>query len=81
MKTFDRHRPHGTVYGSSEIAWEQDGQQFRPDGSMIDWDEVKAEKADEITQGMDEAAKALEKARRSQAIKEGIARKRAQQEA
>jgi len=72
MKKFDRHRPHGTVYGVSEARWEQDGEQFRPDGTWIDFEAQKAQATDEVTEGMDAAQKALDKARRSQAIKEGI---------
>lgn len=33
---FNKNEPHGTVYGHTEIAWEQNGKQFRPDGSVYE---------------------------------------------
>lgn len=36
MAKFDKHRPHGVVYGHTAIAFEQDGKQFRPDGTLYE---------------------------------------------
>lgn len=33
---FNKNEPYGTVYGHTEIAYEQNGQQFKPDYSLYD---------------------------------------------
>lgn len=38
----DKHRGYGIVYGHTTVAYEQDGLQFRPDGTLYD-DEEKQE--------------------------------------
>ena len=37
----DRKESYGTVYGHTEIAYEQAGHQFRPDGSLYEPGEKK----------------------------------------
>lgn len=41
---FDKTEPYGVVYGHTEIAYEQDGKQFRPDGSLYQKPEPKDER-------------------------------------
>ena len=78
---FNPNRPHGTVYGHSEISHEQDGQLFRADGSMIDKEQLQLDENLLIVRELDKASNAITnvKQSRSDAIKAGLARKRAQE--
>jgi len=74
-----KDRPYGIVYGSPYVAFEQDGHQFGPDLQSIDQEAVKIAADQAAVDSLEVATSAIEKVRlsRSEAIKAGIARKRA----
>lgn len=69
---------YGIVYGHPIIAFEQNGHQFRPDGTLIDWNSIDKAEEVAIEANLDTAQEAINKARsaRSEAIKAGLARKK-----
>ena len=78
----NKSKPYGIVYGHSVIAFEQDGQQFGPQGESIDWNALQADVEEHTQTSLDRASAAIDKAKltRSEAIKAGIARARRQAE-
>lgn len=55
-------RPFGTVYGHSQVAYEQDGKQFAHDKSLIEGPIVEAPLPPEVTKAPDPTRSAKMKA-------------------
>lgn len=72
---------YGIVYGHPVIAYEQNGRQFGPDLEAIDWEQIKVETDSNAVDDLEAASAALARVKqsRSEAIKAGLARKRASQ--
>ena len=76
-----RDRPYGIVYSHPDIAFEQDGNHFRPDGTLYDLEAATIKDDQDTVEHLDTAKEALDHVRqkRSEAIKAGLARRKAQQ--
>ena len=55
-------RPYGTVYGHSQVAYEQDGKQFGHDKALIEGPVVETQLAPEVIKAPDPARSAKMKA-------------------
>ena len=77
---FNRTMDYGTVYGHPDVAYEQFGHYFRPDGSEVDLDGVNLAREQDSVEQLDAAVNAIDLVRqkRSEAIKAGLARRKAQ---
>jgi hypothetical protein len=78
---FNRTMEYGTIYGHPDVAFEQLGHYFRPDGTEVDLDQVNLNREQDSVSHLDAAIQSIDTVRqkRSDAIKAGIARKRAMQ--
>lgn len=75
----NKTQDYGTVYGHPDVAFEQAGHYFGPTGEEVDLDKLDLAREQDSVDKLEDAVQSIDAVRqkRSDAIKAGLARKRA----